>query len=167
MLKGNQKLINAMSGIILVVEIVFALSLNFSFSSRIALHQNKEFKFSKNQLDIMKAKVTKLMKDEAAVEKVIRPCGRKLHAFKAESDDPFANVEVKRILTAEVAKEVEKRLCDRRGCPNESGRNNLQQEDSFTALRCVHTPKFQTVERDHRALLNPADRMVLPYYISA
>lgn len=143
--------------------------------SRLALCQNKVFKFSMKQLDNIKVKVLNVSEGEDVTDKVIRPCSRKLDIFKDERimEDPFANVEVERAFTAEVAKTKRQLDIDKRekelkvsaieideGAKNEMEVPIFFQNTSPTQRR-IQTPKFQTVDRDQRILLNPADRMEL------
>jgi hypothetical protein len=155
--------------------------------SRLAVHQNKEFKFSKHQLDTRKAKVNKLDKSgDGAVEnvgKVSRPCSKTVELFQHDRDDPFANIHVCRAYTAEAVAGVKQREADRaalalalshprehalgrgstgveaaaappRPVPDQQGPSSSQRGDRDA------TPNFQTVSRNQRDLLNPADRMV-------
>lgn len=157
----------------------------FSFNnSRLALHQNKEFKFSKNQLDKMKAKVAILNSSEDArtVDRVGRPCAKKPAMFKHDPEDPFAHIDVTRVYTAEAVAGVKKRQSDKEAEMNKAALSAQEQEEEDRALnaffnatslpsspgkhkRNVQTPDFQTVSRSQRAFLNPAERMVRIYNI--
>jgi hypothetical protein len=131
----------------------------------------------------MKAKVTKLTSSNSDcdgaedVDKVLRACGRKDPLFKHASTDPFANIEVKRVFTAEAMVGVKKRQADRdkeeeakmkkaAAAATQEGGGDRALHSFFKdtpAQRKIHTPSFQTVGRNQRALLNPADRMVSEY----
>jgi hypothetical protein len=149
--------------------------INYYFTSRLALHQNKEFKFSKNQLDKMKAKVTRLNgteEDAEGADRVLRPCGEKEDMFKYDCDDPFANIEIKRVFTAEAAEGVKRRQVGKEeeaarvrktrtsGAQEGGAGASSNLSSPSPAKRNIYTPSFQTVGRNQRDLLNPADRMV-------
>lgn len=149
-----------------------------------ALHQSKAFKFNKTQLDKSKAKVTEFddHKDANGGCKVVKPCGRKLghtmsrRRHQSESEDPFARVELKKLFTAEAAEGARRRLAHRVETQKVSeSAVNLEEPRKNTCLlpdqsppssplhSNIYTPSFQTVGRNQRELLNPADRMVCQY----
>jgi hypothetical protein len=149
----------------------------------------------------MKAKVSKMGDGGSGVDRVVRPCGRKLdkEIFQYDRSDPFASIEVHRAFTAEAVvglrqrqaqraeaqcKVTHKRGDERVDQKDESvqqpytgrsqqlepvsARHRLQEVtrppffrvDSATQGNINSTPGFQAVGRNHRDLLNRADRMV-------
>jgi len=167
--------------------------------SRLAQHQNKDFKFIKNQQDNLRAKVTKAADgaNSASVDRVIRPCGKRIDTtdiFQYDCNDPFASVEVRRAFTAEAAVGLQQRQVERANAQHKQslkqtvggeGREQVKDvavKQSATGSQKARahklpqgsahlsadstvprsmTPNFQAVGRNHRDLLNPADRMEL------
>lgn len=151
--------------------------------SRLAQHQNKEFKFSKHQLDKLKAKVTKLKSEGNAetFDGVSRPSARTESALHGTCGDPFAHIDVQRAFTAEAAAGLRRRQAQRaqeerkssckmshQSRPDESAGDErlavaaTRQATVQPTLQALPggTPGFQVVSRNHRDLLNRADRMV-------
>lgn len=117
---------------------------------RLALHQNKDFKRVQEELHKRRAKENKLR----SFKDVATDCVDPFHKIKATQNSRFE--EKRGIRNTEVTQKVKSKSQSQ--IPSDNADQCIW--DSFPAERCI-SPSFQTVNRNPRALLNPAERMEL------
>lgn len=113
----------------------------------------------------MKAKVNKVKSNQVTeTDRVVRHCDKLVKVFANDCKDPFANVNITRVFTAQ-ALEADKRRRDATQEVKTEKDGGAELGLGCTLLGTAPvprkaTPSFQLVERNPRSLLNPADRMV-------